>query len=236
MANLLRAAAAKPNVLARRNQDEDVSLASRPVAAVSINLRYDYEKIPAEHREFVQNAAADLTAKFERRRRESVTMGKALMEVRDRIEDGLFVDWLTTEFAMSKSTAYNAIAIFERFGSYPEAPKLLTDAAMLKMASTKVPETVVRTVIEEAKTTGKSPSAKRVDELIAASKPGKKKAAPTVIDSVATPVSGPKSTTDLLALMPSVERLIAGYEAQTGDNETANLMRAGLARIRQNLG
>lgn len=238
MANILNTAnTARKSALARRNEDTDVALAISPRSelGMTVSLRYDYEKIPSEHRAFVQNAAADLTTKFERRRRESIGMGKALIEVRDRIGDGLFVDWLMTEFDMSKSTAYNAIAIFERFGGYPEAPKLLTDAAMLKMASPKVPETVVRTVIEEAKATGKSPSAKRVDELIAASKPGKKKATPATIDSVATPVSAPKNAGDILAFIPGVERMIAGYESLTGDAETARALLSGLAKIRQTL-
>ena len=92
-------------------------------------------------------------------RQESLlTIGQHLVEVKDVLEHGQFSDWCQTEFDMSQRTAQRMMQVAEVFGGKNDTVSLLTDTAMYLLSAPSTPEPAREQVIQEAQTTGKSPT------------------------------------------------------------------------------
>lgn len=97
---------------------------------------------------------------------ETISVGQALLEVKDQLDHGQFGDWLKAEFGAEARTAQNFMASAREYGSKPEIVSDLPLTVVYKLASPSVPDDVRRKV--EAKARGGEPlTANSVRQMIA---------------------------------------------------------------------
>jgi hypothetical protein len=80
-----------------------------------------------------------------------IEIGNRLIAVRDRLEHGRFLDWLSQEFKWSERTAFRYVAVAEAFGKTDTVSVLEIDAgARYMLAGPTVPEPARETAIKKA--------------------------------------------------------------------------------------
>jgi len=135
-------------------------------------LRWDYSQVAPVDRKAVEDAAVDILANGQRLQQSAVAIGERLQSVKRLLPHGKFGEWCATEFAMSQKTAENLMNVAREFGDKIETVSILTDSAMYMLAAPSTPPAARDQAIQEAQDTGKSPTKKRVSEIIAQHKPG----------------------------------------------------------------
>lgn len=68
--------------------------------------------------EFLREAADRLRARMNRTAQDIVEIGRELIAVRERIDEGRFAAWIEAEFKMSRATAYRFIHVAENMGAH----------------------------------------------------------------------------------------------------------------------
>ena len=140
--------------------------------ALRNRLRWDYSQVAPVDRRTVEDAAVDILANGQRLQQSAVAIGERLQSVKRLLPHGKFGEWCSTEFAMSQKTAENLMNVAREFGDKIETVSILTDSAMYMLAAPSTPPAARDQAIEEAQATGKSPTKKRIGEIIAQHKPG----------------------------------------------------------------
>lgn len=101
-------------------------------------------------------------------------IGKQLTEVQDILAKpgkGSFVSWLAEEFGWSQRTAYNFIAVYQRFGDFANFAKMKIDpSALYRLSAKSTPQEAYDKAIQLAKD-GEIISLKRVNSIISDYKP-----------------------------------------------------------------
>lgn len=95
-----------------------------------------------------------------------IAIGKALTRARDLIrEEGTrdFAEWAKARVGISKTGAYRAIQVFEKFGERPTLGRLEVSAAYA-LAMDGVPDEAIEQALEEAQS--KPVTAKRAKEIV----------------------------------------------------------------------
>jgi hypothetical protein len=96
---------------------------------------FDYGTLDQETRIVVQQRTDELKTMFRRTAEDIVEIGKKLDDVRKRLRNGQFDDWLKAEFDMSRRTAYNFVNVYERFGSANFAQLDISVSALYLLAA-----------------------------------------------------------------------------------------------------
>lgn len=110
-------------------------------------MSFDYSVLSTADSAFLQGAAEDIRTNLKRSAEGVIEVGRSLADVRERIGSDKFQDWLSAEFEMSRSWAYRAIALAERFAN----PKLgLGLSVLYELAAPSTDEDVVQAVTERA--------------------------------------------------------------------------------------
>src|SRR5262245_1109622 len=79
---------------------------------------FDYSALDQETQVLVRLRAGEIKSLAKRVASDIVEIGGKLAEVKDRIGGaGKFNDWLSAELVWSERTAYNFIAVWQKFGS-----------------------------------------------------------------------------------------------------------------------
>lgn len=139
--------------------------------ALRARLRWDYSQVAPVDRRQVEEAAIDILANGQRMQESTVAIGERLIAVKRLLEHGQFGDWCVTEFGMSTRTAQNLMNIARTFDGKSAEISLLSDSSLALLAAPSTPEPARQQAIDEAQSTGKSPSVQRTKEIIAEHKP-----------------------------------------------------------------
>lgn len=103
-------------------------------------LGFDYAALAPDVRTRVETATRRLH-ELERRTSESIIeMGQHLIEVRGAIGRGNFLPWLEREFGWGQSTAYNLIAVAEKFQNLEVSE--ISPSALYLLAAPSTPDEV----------------------------------------------------------------------------------------------
>ncbi len=133
----------------------------------SVQTGFDYTQLAPDVRQDAEAATRRLHD-LERRTSESVVeIGQILIQQRNRTE-GHFLDWLKQGVGWSKSTAYNFIAVAEKFADVPNFGSI-APSALYTLAAESTPEEVRIEFTELAKT-GRAVRHKDVKEAVANTK------------------------------------------------------------------
>ncbi len=125
-------------------------MAGRKLAAVAVAeqaMLFDYQSLDAETRIVVQQRAGEIKTIVKRMAADIVEVGGKLAEVKDRLgRHDRFLDWLEAEFKWSERTAYNYIAVYQKFAGADFALESIAASALHLLAAPSTPETAVETV------------------------------------------------------------------------------------------
>jgi len=169
---------------------------------------FDYDRIPEEHRAFVQRAALSSRTRMTRMARDMYHFGAELCEIKDRLAHGLFLDWLEQELGMSSRTAERMMQVRIRLGGKIDIVSNLPATALYKLTAPSVPVDVFNECMALAEC-GQL-TAVGIDQLTQA----------------ATRKRQPADDADCDALV-LMKQLIAGHEAALG----VRLTKAAIADI-----
>lgn len=111
-------------------------------ASLQSSLRYDYTKLDATVRETIIDAALDIRQREKRAATDIVEIGRRLLEVRDIVEHGCFLEWIDTEFGWQRSTAYNFMNVADKFPKFGNLDNFGLSAVYL-LSGPSVPDTAI---------------------------------------------------------------------------------------------
>jgi hypothetical protein len=131
---------------------------------MEIQTMFDYGELSIETREFVKSKELSIKARTSQTIWEN---GRDLLEVKERLEHGQFMEWCGANFPWSHSTVNNMINVAVKF---PTVGNLDISAKTLYLlAQTSTPESARQEAIEKAES-GETISHKEAKELVDAHK------------------------------------------------------------------
>jgi len=105
---------------------------------------FDYAALDQETQVVVRLRASEIKGLAKRMASDVVDIGGKLAEVKDRIGgNGKFNDWLSAELGWSERTAYNFIAVWQRFGAANFALENVATSALYLLAAPSTPAEAV---------------------------------------------------------------------------------------------
>lgn len=137
------------------------------VPAPAQGALFDYEQLDAETRIVVQQRAGEIQQLVRTTTENVIQIGHKLADVKDRL-NGRFNAWLQAEFDWSERTAYNFIAVWQKFGHRKNVAKFATSALYLLSAPHTPAEAVV--AAEQIAESGEKVSHAVAKELVRSAK------------------------------------------------------------------
>jgi Protein of unknown function (DUF3102) len=104
---------------------------------------FDYSALDAETRIVVQQRAGEIKSIAKRVAGDIVEIGHKLADVKSRLKNGRFNEWLTAELGWSERTAHNFIAVYSRFGAANFALENVAVSALYLLAAPSTPAEAV---------------------------------------------------------------------------------------------
>jgi len=105
---------------------------------------FDYGALDQETQVLVRLRAGEIKSLAKRVAADIVEIGGKLAEVKDRVGgNGKFNDWLSAELGWSERTAYNFIAVWQRFGAANFALENVATSALYLLAAPSTPAEAV---------------------------------------------------------------------------------------------
>lgn len=112
---------------------------------------FDYSKLDAESRIVIQQRAGEIKVLAKRVAGDIVEIGGKLADVKDRLGgNGRFSAWLQAELGWSERTAYNFMAVHEKFGAANFAIENVAPSALYLLVAPATPEPARQAVIQMA--------------------------------------------------------------------------------------
>ncbi len=109
--------------------------------------RFDYSVLSADTETLIKQCELEIEDVLTGT---SYRIGKILINVKDQLEHGLFLNWIEKKFGWSKSTAYNMMNIAENFKLPPDG-SLVSKSAQNLLAAPSTPESARETMRERTK-------------------------------------------------------------------------------------
>jgi hypothetical protein len=101
---------------------------------------FDYAALGVEDSVIVQQRTSEIKSLAKRVASDIVEIGGKLVEVRDRLKNGKFKEWLDAEFPdWSQRTAYNFIAVWEKYSAADFAIDGIAPSALYLLAAPSTP-------------------------------------------------------------------------------------------------
>jgi vacuolar-type H+-ATPase subunit I/STV1 len=125
---------------------------------------FDYSNLPGETAGDVRAATERIKLRMKRTAEDIVAIGQDLLEVKQVLGHGRFLEWIEFEFEMKERTAQNFMRVAETFGGKSAKFADLKPSVLYALAAPSTPEPVREQVIEKA-TNGERVSVKEVEEL-----------------------------------------------------------------------
>lgn len=110
---------------------------------------FDYAALPADIALETRAAAERVKLRLKRSVEDIIEIGRELTAVKDKLPHGKFLIWVNAEFEMSKDTAQNFMAVFERFGENGNFPNF-KPSVLYALSAPSTPEQVVSQALEKA--------------------------------------------------------------------------------------
>lgn len=116
-----------------------------PASASPSNRKgFDYTGLDIETSQFVQQQTGEIRVLMKRTAQGIVEIGQKLIEVKERLGHGSFLDWLEAEFGWNRRTAHRFMSVAEQFGG--KCDKLshlnLAPSALYILAAPSTPKAV----------------------------------------------------------------------------------------------
>lgn len=113
---------------------------------------FDYASLDTDTRLFVQGKAQAIHTRLKRTAEDIIAIGLDLKAVKARLEEsnnhkrGLFLDWVQSEFGMSRMSAVRFMQVAEKFGKCNKLLHNFAPSVLYELASPSTPDTVIEMV------------------------------------------------------------------------------------------
>jgi hypothetical protein len=201
-------------------------MAGRKLAAVAVAeqaMLFDYQSLDAETRIIVQQRAGEIKTIVKRMAADIVEVGGKLAEVKDRLgRHDRFLDWLEAEFKWSERTAYNYIAVYQKFAGADFALENIAASALHLLAAPSTPETAVEAVKAIVREGGEV-SHQIAKTIVEEAKAAEKAKAPVLFEEPEGPVEEPPPVAEQdEAMEPETAEAPAASPAKSAPVKTAS--------------
>lgn len=122
--------------------------------SLPVQTSFDYDALPVADETIVRAAAERIKLRVRRVSEDIIAIGQDLIAVKERLEHGLFLPWVASEFEMSERTAQNFISVATRFGKSATVADL-SPKVLYALAAPSTPDDVVEKAAEKAAAGGK---------------------------------------------------------------------------------
>lgn len=112
-------------------------------------LAYDYDRIPDQDRDAVQDAAREIKPQLSTMVDSIIVVGKRLTEIKGRVPYGQWGEWLDTEFHLSERMAQHWMNVAEKFQDRSEKFSELPVSTLYLLAAPSTPAEAVQEVEEK---------------------------------------------------------------------------------------
>ena len=189
---------------------------------------FDYEALPVETREFVKGKELSIKARTSQTIWEN---GRDLLEVKERLEHGQFMNWCEVNFPWSHSTVNNMINVAVKF---PTVGNLDISAKTLYLlAQNSTPESARTEAIEKAES-GEVITHKQAKDLIEAHKAVEEKNRHIeMLENTVKSLQGMLPTEDILQKIASMEQQLA--QAKNQKPQTIEVPPPGYDQLKEDL-
>jgi hypothetical protein len=143
-----------------------------PVAVLTqagAELFFDYNQLPAEHREAVRRSARIIKPLLKRTAEDIFVIGGELRGVKDMLPHGRYTEWLEVEFGLSERMAQHFVNVRERLGPKSEKFSVLPPSTLYLLAAPSTPDQAIN-IVEERIDKGDRLSVAHVQRTIAEQK------------------------------------------------------------------
>lgn len=101
---------------------------------------FDYASLDAETTQFVQQQTGEIRVLMKRTAQSIIKVGQKLIEVKEKLGHGQFLNWLSAEFEWSWDTAKRFMRVAEVFGNNPHIADFnLAPTALYELAAPSTP-------------------------------------------------------------------------------------------------
>ncbi len=125
---------------------------------------FDYSQLNESNHDYVHNRTERIHELVKRSAQDIIDIGGMLIDVKDVLEHGQFLNWLACEFDWSDQTARNLMHVHERFGQNQNVFEFAPTVLYL-LAAPSTPDEAVEEVFERAEH-GETITHKKVRETI----------------------------------------------------------------------
>lgn len=139
------------------------------LSQASLELYYDYNQLPEEHRETVRRSARVIKPLLKRTAEDIFIIGGELRAVKEMLPHGRYTEWLGIEFGLSERMAQHFVNVRERLGPKSEKFSVLPPSTLYLLAAPSTPDEAIA-VVEERIDAGDRLSVSHVQRTIEAYK------------------------------------------------------------------
>lgn len=111
---------------------------------------FEYTSLDAETSQFVQQQTGEIRTLMRRTAQGIVEVGQKLIEVKEKLGHGRFLDWLEAEFEWTHETARRFMTVAQQFGQSPHVVEFALTALYI-LAAPSLPEAAREEAIARAK-------------------------------------------------------------------------------------
>lgn len=111
---------------------------------------FDYASLDTETSQFVQQQTGEIRVLMKRTAQGIVEIGQKLIEVKERLGHGRFLNWLAAEFEWTDETARRFMNVAQQFGHNPQIVGF-APSALYVLAAPSIPEAAREEAIARAK-------------------------------------------------------------------------------------
>lgn len=115
------------------------------------NKNFSYDFLEEDIADFIKDRANKINFLSRRVAKDSVEIGKYLIEVKEKLDHGDFLAWIKAEFPWGKSTAYRLMPIAQKFPNFGSMQVSLSTDVLHELSKRFVPQEAVDEVFERAK-------------------------------------------------------------------------------------
>lgn len=178
---------------------------------------FDYSKLDQETQILLRIRAGEIQGLAKRMASDTVAIGGKLAEVKDRLGgNGRFVEWLHTELRWSERTAYNFIAVYQKFHGEDLALENVAASALYLLAAPSTPAEAVAAAKQIANS-GEQVTHGVAKEIVRQAKQRKAAQQPALVDEPEEPESDEPDT--LFADEPVPAAAAKGFDAASFPTE-----------------
>lgn len=103
-------------------------------------IQFDYARLDRTTCQFVLQKTGEIRILMRRTARDIFSIGKKLIEIKEKLEHGHFLEWLEAEFAWSDRTARNFMRVAEVFKMETISDLQFAPSALYILAASSIPE------------------------------------------------------------------------------------------------